>query len=83
MYNRLLTIAASSAFFGFIGYVGLYILRGNSFGSATHGILSLPIRILNSLIDTLGFNAVGSGIIVFAVFGGIYAAIRIWRDSMF
>lgn len=81
--NRLLSIAISSAFFGYIGYIGLYIKNGNSFDEGARGVLAIAMRAINGLIDSFGYQPVGLGIIVLALFGGIYAAIWIWRNMPF
>ena len=81
MYStRLLMIAISSGIFGFIGYIGLTIYRGHSLGSGARGILALAMDGINAAIDVFGYHIVGSGIMVAALFCGIYAAIFIWRE---
>jgi hypothetical protein len=41
------------------------------------------MRGINGLIDTFSYMPVGLGIIVLALFGGIYAATWIWRNMPF
>jgi hypothetical protein len=76
-------IAISSAMFGFVGYIGLTIYRGHSLGSGARGILALAMDGINAAIDMFGYHAVGIGIMVAALFCGIYAAIFIWRELPF
>jgi len=73
-------IAISSAVFSF---VGISIYRGHSLGSGARGILALAMDGINAAIDLFGYHVVGRGIMVSALFCGIYAAISLWRSEMY
>lgn len=82
--NKLFYIAISSGIFGFLFYIGNEVRSGEDFaGSGTGGIVRFLSNLLGVLTQVLGQAGVGGIIMLAALFGGIYAAITIWRDDLF
>lgn len=84
MLNKLTYIAASTACFAFAFFVGNDIRQGEDYSSAgVRGIVRLFGRLVEAIASVIGHSTVGYGIMFLAIFGGIYAAILIWRDDTF
>lgn len=82
MLEKIGMIMGSSAVFGFFGYMGNSIRTGHSLDVQPNAI-GLLARGMNLLIDTFGYTPIGLGLMGLSLFGGIYAAISLWRSEMY
>ncbi|WP_428540910.1 hypothetical protein [Profundibacter sp.] len=80
--NKILYISGSTAFFAWVFYAGLQVHSGDSLGWG-RGILRIIVSFIDFLSTQFGYENTGFLIMGLAVFGGIFAAISIWRSPFF
>ena len=80
--KKFVCIAASSAVFVFFFMIGDAVRRGEDFsGAGVRGIVRIAGGAIDAGASLIGAVPLDYGIMGLALFGGLYAAVYIWRDD--